>query len=201
MANQFLKSTDLLAKADDPLNYISYETFSEEHKEFLRSDMWDLEYLTSPRAVYFPGNALLKARLMSVNPTFQGDVTQLQAIIRQFYIHQAVRSGQSNGSMALEYMDREDQAIRAFGWDWTQKVGALEDRYAFRKEDTICTIKLTFFNSSRKAIARWICYGCQIAQGGKDWMNQQYGSEDASNIGTVSMTINFEHYDFEFLNM
>jgi hypothetical protein len=199
--NLFLRSTDLLAHSDDPLNYINYQNLEQEHKEFMRSDLWDLEFLTSPRAVYFPGNPLIKARLASVSPSFTGEITQLNAIVRQFYIHQAVRSQQSNGSMSLHFVDREDQAIAAFLWDWQQKIGSLEDRYAFRKEDTICTIKLTHFNVSRKPIAKWVCYGCQLASGAIETLNRQFSSDDASIIGEWDATINFEHYDYELLNL
>jgi hypothetical protein len=41
--NLFLDAKELLLQ-NDQLNYINYESISEEHKEFLRSDTWDFVF-------------------------------------------------------------------------------------------------------------------------------------------------------------
>ena len=67
-SNLFLDAKELLLQ-NDGLNYINYDTLSEEHKEFLRSDLWDFTFTQPANAVYFPGNAMLHARTKAVNPS------------------------------------------------------------------------------------------------------------------------------------
>jgi hypothetical protein len=201
MANLFLESIDLLASANDPLNYIEYDKINEEQKEFLRSDLWDLQFLEAPHAVYFPGNDLLRLRTTEVNPSFNAGLGEISAVIRQFKIRQTVISGQSDGTISVNYVDREDQAIRSFIHDWREKLWALKNRYTFRKEDTIGTIKLTQFNSSRKPIAEWKMYAVQLQDGDADAMNKAFNSDDPSNNGEFSVTYSFEHYEYEALNV
>lgn len=187
--SKFLNVRDFLPGQDDPLGYINYTTLREENKEFLRSDLWDMEWLESPHAVYFPGNDLLKARTVGCTPSFGAGLTELSAIIRQFYIRQTVISGQTNGTISVDYIDREDQTIRAFIWDWKEKLWGNNDRYTFRKEDTIGTVKLTQFNSSRKPIAKFIMYGVQLNGGQDDIINKSFNSDDPSNLGEYSITL------------
>lgn len=201
MANIFLDVKDILSSADDPLNYINYDNLKEEHKEFLMSHLWDLEWVETPHAVFFPGNALMKARTTGCTPSFNAGLTELNAVIRQYYIRQTVISGQSNGTITVDYVDREDQAIRAFLWDYKEKLWGIKNRYQFRKEDTIGTLKLTQFNSSRKPIAEFMMYGVQLADGAADAINKAFNSDDPSNIGEISASYSFEHYDLQWLNM
>lgn len=200
MGNLFLDVKDLLQQ-NDGLNYINYETLSEEHKEFLRSDLWDLEFIQYPAAVYFPGNTLLKARTTGCTPSFGAGLTEISAIIRQFNIRQTVISGQTNGTISVDYNDREDQAIRAFIDDWRDKLWNRQNRYTFRKEDTIATVKLTHFNSSRKPIAEFIMYAVQLQGGADDIINKGFTSDDPSNIGEYNITYSFEHYDVNWVNI
>jgi len=197
----FIKVSDFLEKADDPLGYINYDNFREEDKEFLRSDLWDLEWIEAPHSVYFPGNDLFRARTTGVTPSFSAGLGEIQAIIRQFQIRQTVISGQSNGTITCDYVDREDQSIRAFVHDWRDKLWGLQDRYTFRKEDTVGTVKLTQFNSSRKAIAQFTMHAVQLNGGADDILNKAFNSDDPANNGEFSITYSFEHYEVNWLNM
>lgn len=202
MANLFLDvRKDILAEKDDPLNYINYSSISEENREFIQSNLWDMEWLETPHAVYFPGNDLLKVRTQAVNPSFNAGLSELSAVIRQFYIRQTVISGQSNGTISVDYVDREDQSIRAWINDWRDKIWGLKDRYQFRKEDTQGTVKLTQYNTSRKAIAVFVMYSVQLNGGADDIINKAFNSEDPSNNGEYSITFSFEHYDVQWANM
>jgi hypothetical protein len=197
----FINVGDFLEKANDPLGYINYSDLREEDREFLRSDLWDLEWLEAPHAVYFPSNDLLRKRTTGVTPSFSAGLTEIQAIIRQYKIRQTVLSGQSDGTITCEYVDREDQSIRAFIHDWKEKLWGLQDRYTFRKEDTVGTVKLTQFNSSRKPIASFIMHAVQLSSGADDILNKSFTSDDPANVGEFSITYSFEHYEVSWLNM
>lgn len=199
MSNIFLDVATIIGDNDN-LDYINYESISEEHKEFLRSDMWDLEFLQAPAACYFPGNELLKKRTKGTTPSFPTELGEISADIRHFTIRQKTISGTTKGTISVDYVDREDQAIRFFLDDWRDKIWNRQNRYAFRKEDTIATLKLTQFNSSRVPIIEYVMYAVQPDAIG-DPFNSAFTSDDPANTGEFSVTFSFEHYDVNPLNI
>ena len=186
---------------DKPLGYINYETLKEEHKEFLLTNNWDLEFLEAPHACYFPGNQLLKVRTTAVTPSFPGDITEIEAIIRQFSIVQSVGSGTTKGTISVTYVDREDQAIRIFLDDWRDKISNRENRFSFRKEDTIATVRLTHYNTTRKPIATFLMYAVRPQGNLAETMNTSFNSDDAAQAGEYSVTYTFEHFKPEWNNL
>jgi hypothetical protein len=197
--NLFLDATELMQQ-NDTLNYINYENIAEGNREFLRSDTWDFEFTVPPAAVYFPGNGLLKKRMMNVNPQFPSQLGNMQAVIRQFQINQSTFSGTTAGSISIDYMDREDQAITAWLDDWRDKIGGRQNRYAFRKEDVIAQGRLIWMNSSRKPIREYTIYTMQLQDPGAG-INPQFTSDDAQNLGQVSASWSFEHFELTWKNI
>lgn len=198
-SNLFLDAKQLLLQ-NDGLNYINYETLSQEHREFLRSDTWDFYFTQAANAVYFPGNALLRARTMSVNPQFNFAMGQMTAIIRQFQLNQSTISGTTAGSISIDYMDFEDQAINAWLLDWRNKCGDMENRYTFRKEDTVSEGRLTIYNSSRKPIRIYNLHTMQPTDIGAA-LNMALTSDDPQNVGATTATFAFEHMSLEWKNI
>ena len=198
-SNLFLDAKELLLQ-NDGLNYINYDTLSEEHKEFLRSDLWDFTFTQPANAVYFPGNAMLHARTKAVNPSVNVGLGQMSAVIRQFTIQQAVISGTTAGTIGIDYQDREDQAINAWLDDWRDKIWGREHRYSFRKEDTIAQGRLTMYNSSRKPIRIYDLLTIQPQDIGSG-LNPAFSSEDPSDVGSISATFGFEHFRLAWKNI
>lgn len=200
MANNLFIDAKEMTKTNDTLNYINYNNISEEHKEFLRSDVWDFTFTSVANAVYFPGMDLIHTRLMGVSPQFPTGLGLMQATIRQFTINQAVISGTTAGSLSMDFMDREDQAITIWLDDWRDKMGDREYRYAFRKEDTIANGRLTMMNSSRKPIRIYSVYTIQPADVGAG-INPSFTSDDPQNTGQISANFNFEHFKLDWRNI
>lgn len=198
-SNLFLDAKEMILQ-NDGLNYINYETLSEEHKEFLRSDVWDFQFTQAANAVYFPGNALLKARTQAVNPQFPVGLGQMTAVIRQFTIQQTTISGTTAGTIGIDYNDREDQAIMAWLDDWRDKCGGRENRFTFRKEDTIAMGRLTIFNSTRKPIRIYSVLTMQPTDVGNG-LNPSLNSDDPQNVGQISATFSFEHFHLDWKNI
>lgn len=199
MAKQFLDSKELRSQ-NDILNYINYQNINQEHREFLRSDTWDFEWTQPAAAVYFPGNDLLKSRMQAINTQFPVMIGQMMAQIRNFTLFQNTISGTTAGNFSIDYMDFEDQAIKMWLDDWRDKLGGRSDRYAFRKEDTFAQAKLTLMNSSRKPIMVYEIFTIQPVDSG-NLMNPMLSSDDPQNIGQVSATFSFEHFEARPLNI
>lgn len=198
-SNLFLDAKNLLLE-NDGLNYINYESISQEHREFLASDVWDFQFTQPANAVYFPGNALLKVRTQAVNPQFPVAIGQMQAVIRQFTLYQNTISGTTAGTIGIDYMDFEDQSITAWLYDWRDKLGGFNTRYRFRKEDCVSEGRLTMYNSSRKPIRIYNVHTMQPTDIGAS-INPQFNSEDPQNVGNVSATFSFEHFELEWKNI
>lgn len=195
----FLDPKDILNQ-NNGLNYINYENINEDQREFLLSNLWDFEFIVPPAAVYFPGNALLKTRMVSVSPTFPQALTEVSATIRQFKINQSVPSGNTNCTVQLEFIDREDQAISVFVRDWANKIGDPDTKFQYRKEDTICQGVLTMFNTSRVPIRRYKCFtGQPLSEGFQPGL--QFTSDDPAQNGNVSLNLTFEHYRLIWENL
>jgi hypothetical protein len=201
MANLFLEAKELLLQ-NDGLNYINYDQLSQERKEFLRSDLWDFTWTVPCNAVYFPGDAFVKARTQAVNPSFNSAIGQLSAIIRNFQIYQNTYSGTTAGTISITYQDFEDQAIMAWLDDWREKLGDREHRYTFRKEDTCAEGRLTVYNSSRKPIRIYDVYTIQLQDPGAPGLySPSYNSDDPANMGEITANFSFEHMKLIWKNV
>lgn len=193
-----LDPADILDK-NSQLNYINYEDINDDQSEFILSNLWDFEFTVPPACVYFPGNKLIKTRMVSCSPNFPQGVTQVNGTVRQFQINQSVPSGNTNCSVTLEFIDREDQAISVMIRDWANKIGDSDTKFQYRKEDTICHGILTMFNTSRVPIRRYKCLTGQPTAGFEPSLS--FNSDDPSQIGNVSLALNFEHYRLIWENL
>jgi len=195
--NNLITALDMI-KSTKYLDFLDYHKIADSQKEFIRSDMWQLEFIQYPRVVYYPGNDLINQRLISVVPTTQGSVTDLSQIVRGFKVHQT-GAVSTSGSLALTFGDREDQAITMFVEDWKNKAMDPDKRYSFRKEDLMAQIGITMFNTSRVPIRKLTFYACIIADRG---IQENFtGDEGATNLSEVTLNLNFEHHKRELLNM
>jgi hypothetical protein len=178
---------------EDILRYINYTNIEQSDKEFLRNDIWHFEFVTSPLAVYFPGNDLLQARLKTFSYTTDESLSTPETTIRQFKVRQTMHGGTTSGTITLDFTDREDQAISLFKEDWCQKISSRSTRFAYRKVDTICDCKAIWFNTTRTPIRTLYFYSCQITSQPEPWTTTS--DDPDTSIGDISIEMAFEHYE------
>lgn len=199
MSKLFLDAVDVLGNNDN-LSYINYQSLKNKNQEFLRSDTWDFEFTKHPAAAYFPGNDFIRKRLMNVNVSVPTQLGMMTANIRGFQINQVTYSGTTSGTISLDFMDMEDQAITLWLDDLRDKYGSRKNRFAFRLEDTIGEAKLTMMNSSRIPIREYIFYGLQLQDPGNG-LNPPFSGDDPQNVGQISCSWIFDHFDMNPLNI
>lgn len=196
-SSYFLNPSDILSK-NNMLDYINYENISEENRELLLSNLWDFEFITAPAAVFFPGNEVIKRRLTSVQLSPGGSIGNVQATIRGYTIQQAAGVS-SNGTVSLSFIDKEDQAISMFIRDWQEKITCMDNKFQYRKEDTVATCRLVHLNTSRIPIAQWTLITCQPSNG---TISRPFSSEEnPSNAGDINLDLNFEHMHLDWKNI
>ena len=181
------------------MNFINYnDTYKDNNKEFLRGDMWEFTLTDPPKIVYYPGDALFKARLNQVNLGLDTSVSGFEKRMRGNYVI-FQRTGQStSGQITLQFSDREDQAISFFVEDWKNKVSDKDCKYSFRKDDLVANGQLVITNSSRIKVRTLNFYNLIIRDAGLD---ENGTAEDGSDRAEISLTMDFEHYDRTFDNL
>ena len=171
------------------LDFINYQRIREGNKEFTRTDLWDIHFITNPKC-YFPGKDFINQRCTGVSPGVSGSIPAIEHNIRGFQIHQAGRQ-QSDGQAQLTFVDREDLAIRTWVEEWKQLMAHRDTTKGARKGDYCCNIEITYYNTSRNRIASIILYNCMLT----DASIMEDGTNDAGSSSDVSLTLKYEHYE------
>ena len=190
---------ELVGQAGGIMNStVQYTKLIEDNKEFLRGDLWEFEFTSAPRIVYFPGSEIFNKRLTQVNIGIDNSVNGFEKRLRgNFSIYQQTGQ-QTAGTLALNFVDREDQAITYFLDDWHQKIADRDTKYSFRKDDLVADCKLVFTNSSRVAVRTLEFFNCIIAD---KTIDENGVGEDGSDRADVQVTLKAEHYRRTFNNI
>ena len=181
------------------MKFIDYKnTYRDSNREFLRTDMWEWKWLNPPKIVYYPGDELINARLNSVQVGIDYSVTGITKMMRgNWRIEQ--RTGQStSGSVNLGFVDREDSSITYFVTDWRNRISDPEVRYSFRKDDLVSDADLYITNAQRVDVKVIHFYNLQFQDAPID---ESGSADDSGDRADVSLSLSFEHYEREHLNL
>ena len=185
-----------LIKRDSRMGFIDYhDSYVDGNKEFLRGDMWEFKFTRAPKIVYYPGDDLINQRLNSVNVGIDSSVSGITKQMRGGFIIEQRTGQRTNGSLNLQFVDREDQSLTYFFVDWRNKIADPDTKYSFRKGDLVAECKLILTNSSRIDVRTLTFYNCQL----QDAPTDENGVAEDGSDRSVSLT--FEHYDREFNNI
>lgn len=198
MPNKFLSAADVL-QGNGYMNYVNHTTLKENNKEFILNTLWEVSFTQVPAAVYYPGDSIIFSRLTGFTPSIDSAITGVEAVIRGFTIMQKT-SQKTNGTLSMDFMDREDQAISVFIYDWGTKISDPDTKFSFRKEDTVAEITQTIFNTSRQPIRSNVFYNFQPTTNG-GLKEDGVSDPDAGNNSEVTIEGDFEHYKKRFLNI
>jgi hypothetical protein len=176
------------------LEFIDYRNIREGNKEFTRSDLWKLTFITTP-ACYFPGEDFVDQRCTGVSPGVPNSVGEFTHNIRGFDIHQATTQ-RTSSSASLTFVDREDLAIKTWIEEWKQLMANRDNQLANRKETYCCDIKITYYNTSRVPISEIILYNCMLT----DASPMEDGTNDPSSSSDISMSLKYEHFERNYMN-
>ncbi len=181
------------------MNFIDYEgTYKDNNKEFLRGDMWEFTFTNPPKIVYYPGDAIFKARLQQVNLGIDTSVNGFEKRMRGNYVIFQRTGQQTSGQITLQFEDKEDQAITYFCDDWRQKIADRDTKYSFRKDDLVADGQLVITNAQRIKVRTLNFYNMIIRDAGID---ENGTAEDGTDRASVAVTLDFEHYSRDFDNL
>lgn len=172
------------------MKQLGYHEIVQTNKEFLRTDLWEFRFTIPPAIVYYPGDDVIQTRLTQVNVGIDTSVTGFEKHMRNTYtLHQ--RTGQrTDGTLSLNFVDREDQAIAYFVDDWKQKIADRDSKYSFRKEDLVSQCEMILLNTSRLPVCKLTFYNCQLQDASRDENGQ---AEDGGDRSDTSLNLSFEH--------
>lgn len=190
---------DLVRSAGGYMDFIDYLGYvRDDNKEFLRGDMWEFSFINPPRIVYYPGDIIFKTRLTNVNISVNTSTNGFEKRMRGNYTLYQKTGQLTNGQLALTFSDKEDQAISYFTDDWRQKIADRDTKYSFRKDDLVADCEMYYTNSSRKAVRHLTFFNCIIDDAPLDLNGV---AEDGTDRADVQLSMSFEHYDVEWLNV
>lgn len=179
--------------------FIDYvQTYRDNNKEFLRGDMWEFKFLNAPKIVYYPGDDIINARLNSVNVGLDYSSNGITKRMRGGWDIYQQTTQSTSGTLTLQFVDKEDQAITYFIDDWRQKIADRETRYSFRKDDVVGDCQLFITNSSRIDVRTLTFYNVVIQSGD---MDENGALESESDRADVTLSCKFEHMSREFNNL
>ena len=190
---------DLVRGSDLHMKFVDYhESYWDDNKEFLRGDMWQFDFLNPPKIVFYPGDEIIRKRLNQVNLSMDTSVNGFEKRMRGNYVIRQQTGQTTNGQLTLSFIDKEDQAIAYFVDDWKQKIADRDTKYSFRKEDVVCDCEMFITNSSRIDVRHLTFYNCIIMDAPLDENGVDADGTDRSDI---QLSLAFEHYEREFLNL
>ena len=192
------KVSELVRQTGGYMDFIEYPNYKDDNKEFLRGDLWEFTFTPPPRIVYYPGDKIFKSRLNQVNIGIDTSVSGFEKRFRGNYVIFQQTGQQTSGQITLQFTDREDQAITYFADDWRQKISDRDCKYSFRKDDLVANATLVITNSSRIGVRKLFFYNCIIQDAGID---ENGVAEDGSDRSEVPITLKFEHYERDYLNL
>lgn len=189
----------LVRSSDGYMKFIDYQsTYKDNNKEFLRGDMWQLNFLNVPKIVYFPGTDIFNARLNQVSVGIDYSVSGFEKRMRGNYTIIQKTGQNTAGTLSLAFVDKEDQAITYWFDDYRQKIADRDTKYSFRKDDLVCDLQLVIANSSRISVRKLTFYNCILQDAPLDENGQL---EDGTDRSDINVTFQFEHYDRTFDNI
>jgi hypothetical protein len=181
------------------INFIDWEkTYKDNNREFLRGDMWKLSFTQAPKIVYYPGDEILNGRLNAVNVGIDTSSNGITKRMRGGWDIYQQTSQNTNGTLSLQFVDREDQAITYWLDDWRQKIADRDTRYSFRKDDLVANVKLVLTNSSRITVRSLEFFNCVITDAQID---ENGATESETDRADVVLSMKFEHYSRTFDNL
>ena len=189
---------DLVKGSGGRMSYVDYEKYKDDNKEFLRGDLWHFSFLNAPKIVYYPGDEIFNKRLTQVNVGIDNSVNGFEKRFRGNFVAYQKTGQNTSGTLSLNFIDREDQAITYFLDDWHQKIADRDTKYSFRKDDLVADCQLELLNSSRIVVRTLKFYNCIIAD---KTFDESGVAEDGSDRSDVQLTMNFEHFERNFNNV
>lgn len=176
------------------LDFLNYKNIREGNKEFTRSDLWEVTFLTVPQT-YFPGKEFIDQRCTGISPGIPNSIDSISHNIRGFEVHQSTRQT-TTSSATLTFVDREDLAIRTWIEGWKNLMADRDTLESSRKSSYCCDIKITYFNTTRVPISEITLYNCMLT----DATPAEDGTNEASSTSDIQMTLKYEHFKRVYLN-
>ena len=190
---------DLVRGSDLHMKFVDYhESYWDDNKEFLRGDMWQFDFLNPPKIVFYPGDEINQKSLNQINLCMDTSVNGFEKRMRGNYVIRQQTGQSTNGQITLSFIDKEDQAIAYFVDDWKQKIADRDTKYSFRKEDVVCDCEMFITNSSRIDVRHLTFYNCIIMDAPLD---ENGVDSDGTDRSDIQLSLAFEHYEREFLNL
>lgn len=164
-------------------------------KDILSSFDWELVCTSKPKAIYWPGDLIIKGRTTSVELPADLSIENQKSEMRGITL---ITPGEviNSGTLTLNYQDFEDQAFTAFFLDYAYKSNNPLTRRSLRKEDLVSDWDFYRLNVNRQPVRACRMRTCLVSDGS---MGDAQDTEKV-NIQKGKLTFDVQLFWWENLN-
>lgn len=176
--------------AIEKLKHRNYFQVAEGNIEFIRGDIWDIEVPTDgwPLAVYSPGMDMIKTRLKSMSINMNNATGKIQKEIFAQQLHQNAGRDIQNGTITMQFLDKEDQAITNIANDWLNQIGDPDTGFGRHKKELLLNMDVVFYNTLLSRVREYKCIAGILDSADIP----DTPGEKGSDLSDVSLSISFE---------
>lgn len=171
--NQVISLAEQAANGGTDFAQMRWNQYMDNNKEFKRPDLWTLKMLEPAKAIYYPGDQIINARLDNAQITrqaFQLKVAE-PGTIRGFKPLGAQPNGfmDMSGTVQLTFADKQDYAIELWMKSTRDLISHPETRFSYPVELLMSQMELAYHNTiqQRTKVHTFLnCVPTQVSVGG-----------------------------------
>lgn len=149
--NQVISLASEAANGTNDFAQMRWNQYMDNNKEWKRPDLWTIKMLSPAPAIYYPGDAIINARLdrCQVNrESFKYKVAQ-PTTVRGYYALGAQPNGfvQMAGTVVMNFADKQDYAIELWIKSTRDLISHPETRFSYPVELLMSQVELAYHNT------------------------------------------------------
>lgn len=170
------------------LEHRNYLKVAQGNLELIRGDIWDIEFVKWPDALYNPGIDLLKARLKDIETPSLSEPVLLEKDVLGHKIYSPGGRNGSPGDVTLNFIDREDQAITYMIQNYVDAHGDPDNGFSRHKAELFFHVNIIFYNTLLKPFRK---LECTTGLYGGHTIPDNPG-DHGTDLSEVSLTLKFQ---------
>jgi hypothetical protein len=154
--NQVISLASEAANGTNDFAQMRWNQYMDNNKEYKRPDLWTIKMLSPAPAIYYPGDAIVNARLDTCNVARNSWTPKdaQPATIRGYYALGAQPNGfvDMSGKVTLQFADKQDYAIELWIKSTRDLISHPETRFSYPVELLMSQIELAYHNTVQQRV-------------------------------------------------
>lgn len=154
--NKVISLAQAASEGSNDFAQMRWQKYMDNNKEYKRPDLWTMKMLSPAKAIYYPGDEIINARLDSCSvdrTSFTLKVSE-PSPIRGYKPIAAQPSGfvDMSGRVTLQFADKQDYAIELWIKSTRDLISHPETRFSYPVELLMSQMELTYHNTIQQRV-------------------------------------------------